>query len=99
MADDLIDRIADGTAILLGIDEICGRLSVSRPTFERWVRNGSKSTASLGSIGLMSHTDMTSNFFDGATRFPPPDIRIGGSPKWEVETLKKWLRANSSKAG
>lgn len=96
---DLIDRIADGTAVLLGIDEICGRLSVSRPTFERWVRNGaSRPEEKLRAFAhIPSSMDMSSNFFEGATRFPPPDIRIGGSPKWEAETLKKWLRSNAAK--
>lgn len=99
MTTDLIDRIADGTAVLLGIDEICSRLSISRPTFERWVRNGS-SKDSLRSFGQVARSmDMTSNLFEGATRFPPPDIRIGGSPKWEAETLKKWLRSNAAKGG
>lgn len=97
--NDLIGRIADGTVELLGIDEICSRLSVSRPTSERWVRNGSNKPAdkmlSFGQIA--SSMDRTSNFFEGSTSFPPPDIRIGGSPKWKVETLKKWLRFNTGK--
>jgi hypothetical protein len=31
-----------------------------------------------------------------ALSFPPADISIGGSPNWEIETLKRWLRANAS---
>lgn len=38
-ADELVDRIADGTAELLTIDDVCARLSISRPTLERWRRN------------------------------------------------------------
>lgn len=40
---NLIDKIADGTAVLLSAEDICKRLSVSRSTFDRWVKNGSSS--------------------------------------------------------
>ncbi len=32
---------------------------------------------------------------EGDTRtipFPPPDIRMGGGPRWSVETFKAWIR-------
>lgn len=100
--NDLVDRIAAGTATLLGIDEICSRIGVSRTTFDRWVRNGggkvSGHTLLAGDSphSLRKLVDQAENFTDGTIRFPPPDIRIGNSPKWEMETFKRWLRANAT---
>jgi len=97
---DIVDRIATGKATLLGIDDICTRLGISRTTFDRWVRNGSKSLADKVGI-LKKNSDLITklrdneeNRTDGAISFPPPDIRIGNSPKWELETFKRWLKAN-----
>jgi predicted DNA-binding transcriptional regulator AlpA len=43
-----------GQAKLLGIDDICKRLGISRTTFDRWVRNSSgKSTLSPNTVHLM----------------------------------------------
>jgi hypothetical protein len=39
-------------------------------------------------------TDSAANLTEGATSFPPPDIYIGKSPKWEMATFKRWLLAN-----
>ena len=83
---DIIEKIAAGEVTLLGIDDISKRLGVSRATFERWVRNGGKNRASTA-----FSLDEDSNI-----RFPPPDIRIGNSPRWDIETLKKWLRNNNA---
>lgn len=80
---DLVDRIATGKATLLGVDDICVRLGISRSTFDRWVRNG----VGNGSSGNTLATE-------SVISFPPPDIRIGKSLKWEFETFKTWLRAN-----
>ncbi|HHT3530641.1 TPA: helix-turn-helix transcriptional regulator [Enterobacter asburiae] len=49
--NDLVDRIADGTAELLGIDDICRRLGVSRTTLDRWVQNGRSKRLDLA-LGL-----------------------------------------------
>ncbi len=105
--NSLVDRIANGEATLLGIEDICKRLSISRTTFDRWVRNGGgkTTTATVGAL-LASHVtgmpvgalnqfaDGMVNSSEGTISFPPPDIRIGNSPKWELETFKRWLRAN-----
>lgn len=48
---DLVDRIANGTAELLGIDDICKRLGVSRTTLDRWVQNGRSKKLDVG-LGL-----------------------------------------------
>lgn len=100
--NDLVDRIANGQATLLGIDEICQRLSVSRATFDRWVKNGSRmpqlpqilrgTSAQVGGGGSLFGSGPDN---DSSMSFPPPDIRIGNSPKWEMDTFKNWLRTNT----
>lgn len=100
----IVDRIATGKATLLGIDDICTRLGISRTTFDRWVRNGSKIKSikdilDKGSVSksndmLTKLRDSEENRTEGAISFPPPDIRIGNSPKWELDTFKRWLQAN-----
>lgn len=114
LQNNLVDRIAAGTATLLGIDDICKRLGISRTTFDRWVRNGGgksdRATIAsilaskmlndaskmlnepLGAITRIAY--QAENSTEGAITFPPPDIRIGNSPKWELETFKQWLREN-----
>jgi hypothetical protein len=98
--NDLVNRIAEGKAQLLGIDDICQRLGVSRTTFDRWVRNGGGKTGTVTladvvtGIGGRNIVDAAANLTDGATSFPPADIYIGKSPKWEMQTFKTWLRAN-----
>lgn len=111
--NDIVDRIANGQAQLLGIDDICTRLGVSRTTFDRWVRNGGGkalggSKTLGGSISLPAHIatriagqtmmDQMENSSEGSITFPPPDIRIGNSPKWEMQTFKRWLRDNAQPA-
>lgn len=97
---NLVNRIASGEATLLGVEDICKRLGVSRSTFERWVRNGEtkmgvlQSKFSGGSVEPEEVLFGSDNRGEGAMTFPPPDIRIGNSPKWEMETFKKWLTAN-----
>lgn len=99
--NDLVNRIAEGKANLLGIDDICQRIGVSRTTFDRWVRNGGGKTGTTGIAELAARSfignsmiDAASNLTEGATSFPPPDIYIGKSPKWEMATFKRWLLAN-----
>ena len=112
----IVDRIATGKATLLGIDDICTRLGISRTTFDRWVRNGSKNIKNLKDKDSVRQSndmltklkdsvrqrndmltklkDNEENRTEGAITFPPPDIRIGNSPKWELDTFKHWLQAN-----
>src|SRR5471032_2319441 len=96
--NDLVNRIAEGKANLLGIDDICQRIGVSRTTFDRWVRNGGGKTgiagAAMRSFIGNSVIDAANNLTESATSFPPPDIYIGKSPKWEMATFKRWLLAN-----
>lgn len=105
--DNLVDRIAAGEATLLSIEDICQRLGISRTTLDRWVRNGGgKLSSTSGSRSLamqigagMALSKTLQEVADGlgetTISFPSPDIRIGNSPKWEMETFKSWLRANA----
>lgn len=104
--DNLVDRIAAGKATLLGIDDICQRLGISRTTLDRWVRNGGgKLSATTGIAGHIAGEIGLGGVFqsvlehspEASVSFPAPDIRIGNSPKWELETFKNWLRANAKK--
>jgi hypothetical protein len=100
--NDIVNRIANGQATLLGIEDICTRLGISRTTFDRWVRNGGGKAGPLtgaqlargGIIGSVVQ-DFSANSTEGNIKFPPPDIRIGNSPKWEMETFKRWLTENA----
>ncbi len=89
--NDLVNRIAEGKAVLLGVEDICNRLGVSRTTFDRWVRNGNPLS---GNSLAKTVSEAMANFADKSISFPPADIRIGGSPKWEIETFKAWLAKN-----
>jgi predicted DNA-binding transcriptional regulator AlpA len=102
--NDIVERIANGSAQLLGIDDICQRLSISRTTFDRWVRNGGgKNPGNKITVGSLvadsimgqGYADRLENMNEGMITFPPPDIRIGNSPKWEVQTFKRWLKENA----
>lgn len=95
--EDLVDRIANGKANLLGIDDICKRLGISRTTFDRWVKNGGGKSVGSNFANLTTISSLMENALEGNISFPPPDIRIGNSPKWEMETFKSWLRANVTK--
>lgn len=99
--NDLVTRIAEGSATLLGIDEICKRLGISRSTFDRWQRNGQAphNHSMLTAAGQVTRALNKKLGIDDDAHmgFPPPDIRIGASPKWEIDTFKNWLRMNASK--
>ncbi|WP_338187815.1 hypothetical protein [Thalassospira tepidiphila] len=103
----LIDDIVSGSAILLSADDICQRLSISRSTFDRWVKNGQPikemiaefrrdKDKNLSRAGKLLNHMQRSDIDRSITSFPPPDIRIGGSPRWSADTLKKWLSLNVS---
>jgi predicted DNA-binding transcriptional regulator AlpA len=51
VANELYSKIVAGEIQLLTAEDICGRLGVSRTTFDRWVRNSSTRTeGGLGAI-------------------------------------------------
>jgi predicted DNA-binding transcriptional regulator AlpA len=97
--NNIVDRIADGRATLLGVDDICKRLGISRTTFDRWVKNGTtihnnaKARVPLNML-LVDAININDVNDESALTFPAPDIRIGNSPKWELETFKRWLQKN-----
>jgi len=99
--NDIVNRIAEGRAELLGVEEICKRLGVSRSTFDRWrgvVNLARPSYDTETSVQLPKNITLRvrekTGESDGMTRFPPPDIKLGNSPKWEISTFKKWLSEN-----
>lgn len=79
--------------MLLGIEEICKRLGISRSTFER-IRNP-KSVAQPGDllIGKMlpdaRHEDIELSPFDQP--FPEPTIKLGRSPRWSAKAVNAWI--------
>lgn len=102
--NDLVNKIAEGKAVLLSADDICERLSVSRSTFDRWVRNSSKGTTDIKEMikEMQSETALHNRIFprgnddESKISFPQPDIRIGNSPRWSLDTFKQWLMKNLS---
>lgn len=98
----LAERIADGRAELLGIDEVVTRIGVSRSTLERWIRKSKELTlmervqnqAARAGMSLPSGNGFSAR--NTQPMFPSPDLYIGASPKWLKETVINWLIANSS---
>ncbi|QMT41151.1 helix-turn-helix transcriptional regulator [Neisseria shayeganii] len=74
--------------VLLGIDDICQKLSISRSTFERLRRNKQSS----------ANSNLRSDEFAGLSTFPEPTILLGRSPRWSATVLNEWLRKNSRKS-
>lgn len=68
--------------VLLDIDAICKKMSISRSTLDR-LRNPGKRNI-LNSI--QGEED-----FSGVPPFPEP-IKIGGSPRWSAKELNEWLK-------
>ena len=93
---DLAEAIVNGDVELIGIDDIAKRLGVSRSTLERWIRTGNGSgLPTFG--GQQTLGDLAANLTEGKMSFPPPDIYIGSSPKWDKKTVVAWLVKNSGK--
>lgn len=61
--------------VLLSIDDVCARLSISRSTLERLRRTG----------------DGAPDDLVGAPVFPEPTLVIGRSPRWAATALNAWL--------
>lgn len=77
--------------VLLGIDEICQKLSISRSTFERLRRPNEKNIMLISSNPLSTASDD----FSGLHPFPKPTIVLGRSPRWSSTILNEWLQKNS----
>jgi predicted DNA-binding transcriptional regulator AlpA len=61
---------------LVGIDQLCAKLSVSRSTLER-LRKPAPGDGS--------------DEFAGAPPFPEPTLLIGRSPRWRTSVVDSWL--------
>lgn len=72
---------------LLGIDEICRKLSISRTTFERLRKPDRR--AGMDMLGALASNN--SDDFSGMSPFPEPTITLGRSPRWSASTLNKWI--------
>jgi predicted DNA-binding transcriptional regulator AlpA len=68
--------------VLLDIDSVCKKLSISRSSLERLRRPSTSSS----SMFLMRDDD-----FSGMPPFPAPTIMLGRSPRWSVQVLNAWI--------
>lgn len=75
-----------GDDVLLGIDEVCKKLSISRSTLERLRQNTPPRT-------LQEHIEEQE--FSGLAPFPRPTIQLGRSPRWSAADLNKWIASCS----
>lgn len=81
--------------VLLDIETICKKLSISRTTFERLRKTATRP----------SNLAMTSTFFgdrtddySGMPAFPEPTIVLGRSPRWSARALNAWLAAGQRRS-
>ena len=72
---------------LLGIDDICAKLAISRTTLER-LRNPQRRSA-LDQVRSM--VGDSADDYSGMPTFPEPTITIGRSPRWSVSILNRWI--------
>jgi len=72
--------------ILLDIDGVCKKLSISRSTLERLRR-----TPQPPSPVFEQEDD-----FSGMPLFPEPTIMLGRSPRWSTQVLNEWINSRRS---
>ena len=79
---------------LLGIEEICQKLSISRSTLERM--RGNAGPRALGALGIQGRTIIAKPIAGDEslckTPFPPPSCMIGRSPRWTTAVINEWLK-------
>jgi predicted DNA-binding transcriptional regulator AlpA len=75
---------------LIGIEEICAKLGVSRATFERMrkPRNAVQAAANRITGG--------GDDFANMPVFPEPLLMLGRSPRWSVSALNTWIKTCGS---
>lgn len=78
-----------GTDKLLGIDEICSALSISRSAFER-MRKKPLTTVKFGKQTIVIK-QQEENDIEGMPPFPPPTLMLGKSPRWSATDLNEWI--------
>lgn len=71
--------------VLLDIEAICKKLSISRSTLERLRRPLS---------GFLGRDE-----FSGMPPFPEPTIMLGRSPRWSSSVLNEWINNSARRAG
>ena len=71
--------------VLLDIDGVCKKLSISRSSLERLRR--ATPTLQLHSPMLAGQGDD----FAGMPPFPEPTIMLGRSPRWSAQILNAWI--------
>lgn len=70
--------------VLLGIDEVCRKLGISRSTLERLRRPRSQVPVFVAGV--------YKDEFAGLPVFPDPTVVLGRSPRWSAKVLNDWLR-------
>lgn len=87
---------------LYSINQVCEKLGVSRSTLDRW-RGVSKTPGASRALGVSSTGQTVSQRLRAALdatapaspAFPEPDTYLNDSPRWTIQTLNKWVNANS----
>lgn len=89
---------------LLSAEDICSKLSVSRSTLDRWRRLTNKPSPfgpnggfQIRVLAEMRSPEDVENERVGLTPFPDPSLFVGGSPRWDVSDVNKWLNENEHK--
>jgi predicted DNA-binding transcriptional regulator AlpA len=79
--------------VLLDIDGVCKKLSISRSSLERLRR----SSAALQVRSSLYPED--GDEFAGMPPFPEPTIMLGRSPRWSAYTLNMWINGTHFPSG
>ena len=79
--------------VLLDIDGVCKKLSISRSSLERLRR--ANPTLQLRSSLPTEHRDD----FTGMPPFPEPTIMLGRSPRWSAQVLNAWINGKRLPSG
>ncbi|WP_124608603.1 MULTISPECIES: helix-turn-helix transcriptional regulator [Burkholderia cepacia complex] len=72
--------------VLLDIDAVCKKLSISRSTLERLRRPRISSTFERAA-GFLGRDDD----FSDMPPFPEPTVMLGRSPRWSSKALNAWI--------
>ncbi|MCU1118940.1 hypothetical protein ACSLC0_18325 [Stenotrophomonas muris] len=73
--------------VLLDIDAVCRKLSISRSSFERLRKSNPLLQLRSSPLGLGGSGDD----FAGMPPFPEPTIMLGRSPRWSAKVLNSWI--------
>ncbi|WP_343659099.1 hypothetical protein [Ralstonia sp.] len=72
--------------VLLDIDAVCKKLSISRSTLERLRRPRELSQFEKAAALVGKGDD-----FSGMPPFPEPTVMLGRSPRWSTKVLNAWI--------